>query len=399
MISQVFLFKMIMFSLLSAFFIGPYLLESIGVQYVSEGGNPLFKIHLYSYVIIILFTLSFLTGGLNQYLRGLGELKSYWFTSIACITFVIVYGLFRQGMSGMAYIVDTVLTPLLLAPLVFSLNTSLNSKILKLLAWLILLNSFVAIIEFILNKTLIYTDFLSFGHFRSTAFLSHPLNNALITATLAPMLMNKTRLSAIVYFFVVLLSLFAYGGRGAMAVFIAASAAITFPQIREFFTVGIRIQRLRFALYQLGFICILLCLFAVILITPIGDRILSKLFIDNSAQTRLDVFYILYEMNMHEWVFGGSENLKYSISSIIGQKTIENYLIGWIVSFGLIGTIPLLMSVFTMPIKIVSKLGLNEKVSLLSFLVISITNNALAVKTTALLFIITVLVCLLQKKK
>ena len=115
------LIKTMILTLLSAFFLGPYLLESISIQYVSKGGNPLFKIHIYSYLILLMVGLSFFTGKGTQYINALAELKPYWLICLTCISFVIVYGLLRQGMSGMAYVVDTLLTPLLIIPLLLSL--------------------------------------------------------------------------------------------------------------------------------------------------------------------------------------------------------------------------------------------------------------------------------------
>jgi hypothetical protein len=392
------LIKTIIITLLTAFFLGPYLLESIGIQYVSKGGSPLFKIHIYSYLILLMVGLSLFTGKGTQYINALAELKPYWLICLACISFVIVYGLLRQGMSGMAYLVDTFLTPLLIIPLLLMLNTQQKALVIKLLAWLLLLNSLVAILEFSQGSSLVFVEFSSFSHFRSPAFLAHPLNNALITATLAPLLMNKTRVPAVLYFFIVLLSLFAFGGRGAMGIFIIASLVISLPTIERFMTKGVNISTNKFAFYQLGFFCVALGLAYALLFTPIGDRIISKMHVDNSAQTRFDVFIILESLSIQEWFLGASNQFKANIIYFIGQKTIENYVIGWIVSFGLIGAIPLIISVFTMPLKMVMSMPLNAKVAVTVLFLVSITNNALTVKTSALLFFFTVITCLKTKE-
>jgi hypothetical protein len=391
------LIKTIILTLLSAFFLGPYLLESIGIQYVSQGGGPLFKIHIYSYFILLMVGLSFFTGKGIQYINALAELKPYWLICLACISFVLIYGLLRQGMSGMAYVVDTLLTPLLIIPLLLMLNTQQKALIIKLLAWLLLLNSLVAILEFSQGSSFIFVDFSSFSHFRSSAFLAHPLNNALITATLAPLLMNKTRVPAVLYFFIVLLSLFAFGGRGAMGIFIIASLVISLPAINTFMTTGVKTSAKKFAFYQLGFFCAALGLVYALLFTPIGDRIISKMHVDNSAQTRFDVFIILESLSIQEWFFGASNQFKENIIYFIGQKTIENYVIGWIVSFGLLGAIPLLISVFCLPIKMVMSMPLNAKMAVMTLFLVSITNNALTVKTTALLLVFITLVSLYRQ--
>lgn len=391
------LIKTTFLTLFSAFFLGPYLLESIGIQYVSQGGSPLFKIHVYSYLIFLMVALSLFTGKGYQYINCLEALKPYWVVCLTCISFVIVYGLFRQGLSGMAYIVDTFLTPLLVIPLILMLTGEQKAKIITLLAWLLLLNSLIAIVEFSQSSSFIFVEFSSFSHFRSPALLAHPLNNALITATLAPLLMTKTRVPAILYFFIVLLSLFAFGGRGAMGIFIMASIIISLPVIKQFLTQGIKMTQRKFAFYQLAFFCLILALAYALILTPIGDRILSKMSVGNSAQARFDVFLILEQLSFQEWIFGASAQFKSNIELLIGQKTIENYLIGWIVSFGLLGAIPLLISVFCLPIKMVMSMPLNAKVAVMTLFLVSITNNALTVKTTALLLFFITLVSLYRQ--
>lgn len=41
-----------------AFILSEYSLEQFGIQYTSVGGNPLLKIHIYSYLVMIAFGFS-----------------------------------------------------------------------------------------------------------------------------------------------------------------------------------------------------------------------------------------------------------------------------------------------------------------------------------------------------
>ena len=104
-------------------------------------------------------------------------------------------------------------------------------------------------------------------------------------------------------------------------------------------------------------------------------------------------------MDMNEWFFGAGDFLKANLESLLGITVIENYIIGWIFSFGLLGAIPLLISVFLLPIKMVSNMQLNAKIAILTMLFVSITNNALSVKTMALFFIFTILSCMYHPYK
>ena len=392
-----YIFRAVIVTLLVAFFFGAYLLENIGVKYVSEGGNPVFKIHLYSYLVLSLVSIVFLNGKLSTYINGLGKYQTSWVVSLTCIVFVILYGLFRQGMSGMAYIIDMSLTPLLIIPLILMLDERQKKVIIKIMAYLILINASIAIVEFALNRSFFVEQSTNFSHFRSAAFLTHPLNNALVTATLAPLLMNKTNVPSILYLFIVFIALFAFGGRGSTAIFILGMLILSIPTIKRFVTSGVEVTLLRFSLYQLGFFIVFISLISAMLYTSIGDRILSKLFIDTSAQARFDVFFLLDAMSIKELIFGASNELKDSVIFIMGQKTIENYIIGWIMSFGLVGTIALLISVFLIPIKMAWNMNLNAKISIAILSFASITNNALSTKTIILLFLFTVIACLLEK--
>lgn len=391
------IFRLIVFVVFSAFFLGAYLLESLGVQYVSKGGSPLLKIHIYSYIIMIGVCVFLLKYGFKGYLEALGDYRSAWLTSFFCISFVICYGLYSQGLSGMAYLVDLIFSPLLVVPLVMSLTCVQKELILRLLAYLILFNACIAILEFSIGRSMIPVEFSSFSHFRSSALLTHPLNNALITASLTMLLMDRTRLPAIMYFFIVLMALFAFGGRGSTAIFLIAFSIMTLPNIKDFLTKGIHISKLTFALYQIGFVVAFIAAVCVLVMTPIGDRILSKLYVDGSAQARFDVFILLEQLSFSEWVFGASESIEDNIKFFIGINVIENYLIGWVVNFGLVGSIPLFISSFLLLVRFSMDIDLKTKLAIFVLFFTSITNNALSAKSIVILLLLTTIACLIRR--
>lgn len=391
------LFNVIVLIVLTAFFFGAYLLENLGVQYVSEGGAPLLKIHVYSYLIMTSVFVCLLRGGPSIYLSALGEFKQVWCCAFSCILFVIFYGLYKQGLSGMAYLVDLIFTPLLLVPLLLSMTNLQKDYIIRLLAYLVLSNACIAILEFVFSRTLIAVEFSNFSHFRSSALLGHPLNNALILASLTMLLMNKTRLPSIVYFFIVFMALFAFGGRGSTAIFLFAFGLLALPQMKNFLTRGVPIPKLHFAFYQAGFIIVIFIIVYALAVTTIGDRILSKLYIDGSAQARFDVFILLDQLSLHEWLFGAGESIKNNIDFFIGMNVIENYLIGWIITFGFIGAIPLFVGIYSLPIKLTTQIDSKATLSVFILFFTSITNNALSIKTPVVLLIVICFACLVKQ--
>ncbi|HGF7511333.1 exopolysaccharide biosynthesis protein VpsF [Vibrio cholerae] len=377
----------------SAFVLGAFLLENMGVQYVSEGGNPILKIHVYSYLAMGIFALVLFRVGLLNFIKPLHELKRVWLLSIISIVAVILYGLVRFGTAGLAYLIDSIFIPLLLVPLILRLSDSDKIYLLSLLSYFIFINACVAIVELILAQSIVAVEIGGFSTFRSTAFLAHPLNNALITASLTLLLMRYTKIPAVLYVSIVVLALFAFGGRAALGIFLLGIFFLVLPKLRLFLGNGLYYSKLKFAYLQALVFFSVITVILMIVFSPIGERILSKLHIDNSAEARFDAFILLEQLSSSEWLFGASHGLLSDIVFYIGINVVENYLIGWVLNFGLLGCIGLLLSTYLVPLMLVYKQEWSAKIVLFSFILISVTNNALTVKTPALMFLMVVLSC------
>lgn len=381
----------VMMALISSVIFGSYFLENLGIPYVSDGGSPLLKIHLYSYIILLSYFMVSIKIGMTWFSNKLGEYSHIWIISLSCLSFVIIYGYFRYGTSGMAYMVNTFLVSLMIIPLISILNHSQVDKILKLVSYLILINSIIAIFEFLTNSRIIAVEFKDFSYFRSSALLTHPLNNLLITVSLSLLLFNKTFLPGIVYILITLLALFSFGGRSALVIFVFVLFIYYFPQIWKFITSGVKANKKRVALFMLPGYLAILSFLMILINSGITERIMSNLYIDGSASARIDVFFLLEQLTVSEWIWGASHRLLESIELYIGINVIENYFIGWLFTFGLIGTIPLAMCVF-LPLYYFSRNGgYSSKLSVLIFFLVGITNNSLTTKTPVLLLLFSVL--------
>ncbi|ENM5843126.1 hypothetical protein V4V60_003265 [Vibrio mimicus] len=381
----------VMMALISSVIFGSYFLENLGIPYVSDGGSPLLKIHLYSYIILLSYFMVSIKIGMTWFSNKLGEYSNIWLISLSCLSFVIIYGYFRYGTSGMAYMVNTFLVSLMIIPLISILNHSQVDKILKLVSYLILINSIIAIFEFLTNGRIIEVEFKDFSYFRSSALLTHPLNNSLITVSLSLLLFNKTFLPGIVYILITLLALFSFGGRSALVIFVFVLFIYYFPQMWKFITSGVKANKKRVALFMFPGYLAILSFLMILINSGITERIMSNLYIDGSASARIDVFFLLEQLTVSEWIWGASHRLLESIELYIGINVIENYFIGWIFTFGLIGTIPLAMCVF-LPLYYFSKNGdYSSKLSVLIFFLVGITNNSLTTKTPVLLLLFCVL--------
>lgn len=374
-----------------AFLFGGYMLEDMGIQYVSEGGTPILKIHAYSYVILATIGIFTLKEGIRDQFARLNSLAKPWLFSMFMVSFVICYGLFRYGTSGMAYTIDTFLTPLLFLLFLSRLNISECRRLLSLIAGLLLFNSILSILEFVTSTRIVDVEFSSFSHFRSTALLTHPLNNALITAGLTLLVFNKTRVPSIIYLSIILLSMFAYGGRAAIGILLLFSAIACVPYAFRTLSVGIKASKQGFAVMLCIFYLSIVVVGFILVQSGISERIISKLHIDESASTRFDVFYLLEQLTPSEWLLGASKNLQSSIDLYLGISVIENFVIAWVISFGLICTIPLLLTLFSIFIALSRRVNGIALLAVPVFFFVSITNNSLTTKTPALLFMMTAL--------
>ncbi|HFG1600218.1 TPA: VpsF family polysaccharide biosynthesis protein, partial [Vibrio cholerae] len=245
--------------------------------------------------------------------------------------------------------------------------------------------------EFLTNSRIIEVEFKDFSYFRSSALLTHPLNNSLITVSLSLLLFNKTFLPGIIYILITLLALFSFGGRSALVIFVFVLFIYCFPKMWKFMTSGVKANKKRVALFMLPGYLAILSFLMILINSGITERIMSNLYIDGSASARIDVFFLLEQLTVSEWIWGASHRLLESIELYIGINVIENYFIGWIFTFGLIGTIPLTMCVF-LPLYYFSKNGdYSSKLSVLIFFLVGITNNSLTTKTPVLLLLFCVL--------
>lgn len=379
-------YRSTLISIFFAFIFGSFFLESIGIQYVSVGGAPIFKIHLYSYITIISFILLSAHLGINKISNALGAARYYWWLSLLSIIFVIMLTVFRQGVSGAAYLVDTILTPVLIVPIVAMFSDEQKKATTYLLAYLLLANSLIAITEVIFTTNIMLNVERWVTQFRASSLLNHPLNNALITASLAPLFIRSTKLSPVIYCSIILLSLFAFGGRTALFIYILSMLYLSFGVVKMFMSEGVAVSKLWFAVFQIAAFSLLILLVFILYSTSIGNRIFDNLFLESSAQARFDILILLDFLTFHEWVFGASSSMLDNVEYITGVGIIENYLLGWLVNYGLVGMIPLILSSWLLLI-FAFRYDASVKIAIFAFIAISISNNSLMTKTPALFFL------------
>lgn len=367
------------------FTLGNPLLEAIGIPYTTPGSILIARFHPGTYVIlvaliILLFTNHATVGFRNSFLWNKA--------AAAFLIFIILlstYLLLTPGQSGFSYIVNTYATPVMIYFVYENISDSQQQRVYRVAIFLLIFNSLIAIGE---DLTKIHLIGANYGgeYFRATAFLGHPLNNALITAPTV-LLVIGGRGSVIVRFLIALIflgALFAYGGRAAIfataAFLIVGFAFETFGAIFH----G-RLRRSIFSVYTAIFLITPFLIAATMLLTTFGERLLGTLYFDSSAAERVQVFNIFDYMTENEVLFGiDSTTVDYLLERQLNIGGIENYWLYLVIQLGIIIFIPFSILFLGYLLTLGRGGDLYAWLAILTFLVVSSGNNSLAAKTTAL---------------
>jgi hypothetical protein len=270
---------------------------------------------------------------------------------VSCLGWVLL----RHGTSGAAFIVDTHWLPSIAAFALLHFDDRRRAFLLKLLLLLIAANALLALGEYAAKERLTPLflqgpngGFSVEDHFRSSALLGHPLENAMITATLLPiaLLMPGRALWRWLHVVLLLLAMLAFGGRASLFTALLIYGGWAALQLTR------QVLRGRFSYLQLtgGSALLLLCLAALagfVVVTGLGERIFASLYLDNSAGVRLRVWSAYDYLNAEELWLGISARGIDDVAVMLGLdpefEAIEN---GWIYLSMLLGLPVFLLWVF-----------------------------------------------------
>jgi hypothetical protein len=323
------------------------LLVNIGVYSDAPGGNPLTKFHPATYTAVLAAWLALYgtrhSGGIPGLFRDRPALA--W--SVVLILVSIAYSALMVGVSGAAFYVETYLAAALL---LIALETGTERQ-LRILGYTILafalLNVTISLMEGKAETHLIPPlrgplDDKAIDEFRGAAFYSHPLTGALVTSMVLLLSLGmrlRPWISTAVFggLFVGLLS---FGGRGAMATTTLLIAAAALFQL----SAGLVTRRLSVG-FLTAFIAgslLLPVLFVVLTATTdVGQRIVTHLYFDDSAEVRVIQWRILDYLNLHDTLFGMPSDridyLKVQIGLSKPGTDIENFWLLMFLNLGVVG--------------------------------------------------------------
>jgi hypothetical protein len=336
-------------------------LADLGIDYASNGGNPLVKLHPGTYMVAIgAFIALFLERPAGSALIRLFREAPALAMFNVLILFCAFYSIVNVGFSGAAVYVESYLAAGML--LIAMRHASDRQK--RALGWVIIffcvLSVFLSIYEGATQTHLIPMNFgdddagkmaeiADAEDFRGAGLFAHPLTAAVVTAMAVFMLlrMEMNGLWKATLFTILLVGLLSFGGRAALGttvvlVGVAAVAATLRGLVRRDLTPGFM------AAIGAGLFILPPLILVLITSTDIGGRIISHMYYDDSAAVRNIQWLVLQHLNLHDVLFGvppdRMEVLKYQIGLGGDTTDIENFWLLMFLNLGIMGFIVFLIA-------------------------------------------------------
>ena len=314
-------------------------------------------------------------------------------TSIFVIIFAIITILFKWS-NGQNYISEVII--FLIVPMLISMCFEvLPKKELTLLRNIMLIfyiaECGLAIVEWTLNRHFFFTTggsefWINQGFFKSCSLLGSPLLNAQFVAVSMSFIAISDfgkKYFKIILFFLGYVSFFCFNARGSTLV-------ITFITVPYFIWKLNKItpQKKKW-LIKVGLLILFSGMIYAVTQTSLGGRLMGGKLMDDSSQTRLEVFqFYKYYQSQDDFLWGNPDNYIYMMNKL-GNAGVENGVITLILDYGIILTIPMLILLFRFQYNKLSAFSKLEKWLMLAvFFIIGTMNPNLAAPVLWLMWVL-----------
>jgi hypothetical protein len=379
--------------------LSPEALIALGFPYTATEGPPYAKFHPGTYCLMLAWFMAATSHG-NPVGVLAGQLARHTLLTsyFACMVLLFFWSSYRHGMSGTAFIIETLWTPAIAAFVLYLLNLRRHRQIVQIVVALLVCNAVVAIGESLTGKLLLPRTFAE-EYFRASAFLGHPLSGAGIVVVLLPAitLMPWPWLVRLTSGILLALSLFAFGGRASLLI------GFVYYGAYALYRLFISVVRGRFSYLQLtgGSLALILCLTlvaGVVAITGIGERFFQTLRWDDSAAVRGRVWEIFAFLSPTDLWTGIAPAEIDHISLRIGLdprfEAIENFWLYLLMQFGILGYIPFILGLAFLVALLWRAATPLMRIAVFVFFMVASTSNSLSTKTMSLMLLtVVVLAC------
>jgi hypothetical protein len=224
---------------------------------------------------------------------------------------------------------------------------------------------------------------IQLAEFRSTAFLGHPLLNALCVSTIMGFILTS-QIKLIKKFFLTVIgyiSLLCFNARGAIIIWSLIGVIYMFSAFKK---------EKNMILSLVLFPLVIYIIYYLVVTYYFGGRLFQadELF-DGSAMARLDVFNAFKYINKLDFWIGNQSNYLYVMEQL-GAGGVENSYIVLAINYGIFLATLLSISFFFFIKRILQSYALNDKAMIIaSFALVGSMNNSLATPTSWMFFIFT----------
>lgn len=375
------------------FFVSSSLLFICGINYDVPGGNPLIKFHPSTYVVLIAAIFA-----VKERRQGRSVLDTLFSEAGIALCFILamtscsVFAEVSIGTRGAAVFIENFVSAGLLAFVLTSASASDRQGIGRLMLVLCLINVVVAVGE-TMTQTHVVPPYLGgvayveeATDFRGTAGFEHPLTGAFVTMMTLLCLprLGITGLWSPISFGLLSIGLLAFGGRTALLFGIIGMIFLATHSI----ALGLAKRQLSGKLVASVLLALLVippAAFAVLNYTPIGIRIASHFFVDESAETRSVQWRVMDKISLQNELFGVPEDdIPFLIKTVdLDQKlgAIENPWLLIYLKLGLIGCSIFLAGMIPLLLQLWSRSTLAGRVALVAGLVVMSSSNSVGVKS------------------
>ena len=310
--------------------------------------------------------------------------------------FILLIKLMTGDFNGIKNVLFFLIIPAILSILLQNQDDLLKQNIARLVLFFFVTECLLAIYErgFILNLFPYFNENAEFimDHlpeelgFRSTAFLGHPLLNALCVSIIMGFVLTSTMKSFNKMILITMgyIALMSFNARASMLIWaILIIIHILNIALRK------KSNALRTSSMFIFFLFIIYGLFKLIVNKNYGDRLfLNANIMDESAKIRLDIFDSFSYMNITDFLLGNS-SYTYNLLNTFNIGGTENSYILIISSYGLIMSLFLFVAYYFWIKRLLIHYNLYSKMIIItSFILVGSTNNGLSGQTPWVFFII-----------
>lgn len=385
--------------------VSPLGLVALGWQYGETGGSPLEKFHPGTFLAIGLFLLvAALRGNPLRVLMDLGTEHPLVVVYLAGVAGLILHAAFVVGLPASVF-VDTFVLPVVTLFLFRDLPDSRRHALALLVHFIFALNTMLGLAEFALDFRL--TPLYIEGHmleqeWRSSAFMGHPLANALLTGSYLLLLMRggARDLPPILRpaaFLLAAAGMVVFGGRAATALVVLAALVVGLMRAGALLR-GARFDP-RSLLAALAVVPVVIVAVAGLLEAGFFDEFIGRISNDDgSASTRIEMFELFKHLTWYDLLMGPDPRFISTLMRIYGlDYGIESFWIAMILGHGLIVALPFFVALLCFNLEIARGTGSGGVMALVYFFAVASTSLSLSAKSPVFGIFVMLVMLLVQQ--